>query len=116
MTGLVSLAAGQFNLDGVFTGTNTWEAGADLVGTNVLYGTLSWSSGSWQEATSVTVAAGAALLANAGGGTNYLGCPFTNYGTFDWAGGGLSGKLHHRQRWIVGCPGRSHPDGDGGDH
>lgn len=92
MTGLVSLAAGQFTLDGVVAGTNTWEAGADLVGTNVLYGTLSWSSGSWQEATSVTVAIGATLLANAGGGTNYLDCPFTNYGIFDWAGGGLQGS------------------------
>ena len=43
--GLFNLAGGNFNLNGLVTGTNTWLNGANLAGTNVIQGALSWYAG-----------------------------------------------------------------------
>jgi hypothetical protein len=91
-SGLTVLSGGYFSFSGTVTTTNTWEDGADLLGQNVIFGSLTWISGTWAGAQSVTIATNATLIVAGGDGTNDLSdCNVTNYGTVEWTGGTLQG-------------------------
>ena len=90
--GLTVLSAGNFNLNGTVTGTNTWEDIGNLVGTCVINGTLTWVGGSWNPTTSVTIPAGNAVLAVGGtGNLDFNATTVINNGVFAWASGTLRG-------------------------
>jgi len=55
LTGIVQLAGGTFNINGMVTSANVQLNGAVLHGDNVLSGTFTWIYGAWNSS-SVTVA------------------------------------------------------------
>ena len=84
--GVTVLSSGGFNLNGTITGTNTWENQGNLVGNNVINGTLIWMGGNWNSATSVTIASNSTLTV-AGGNNAMSGCLVTNNGAVLWESG-----------------------------
>jgi len=86
--GLLNLSAGNFNLNGLVTDTNTWLTSANLAGTNVVHGALTWAGGNWDSAT-VTIATNSTVIGNAGFGVNLdmSSTIVTNNGTFTWMSG-----------------------------
>ena len=87
--GLTVLSSGNFNLNGTMTGTNTWQNGGNLVGTTVINGALTWVSGNWNGAPSVTIPASSALLITTANNHDLPNCLVTNYGTVVWNGGDI---------------------------
>jgi hypothetical protein len=95
--GLVNLAGGNFTVNGTVTGTNTWLNGANLTGTNVIQGALTWNGGTWNAAQYVTIAtnstlliAGTTLYGN--NGLNDMNTTIvTNNGTVAWSSGTVRG-------------------------
>jgi hypothetical protein len=88
--GLTVLSAGNFNLNGTVTGTNTWEDAGNLAGTNVIQGALTWVGGNWNPSYFVTIATNSTLFV-AGGGNNldFNGVIVTNNGIVKWSSGTL---------------------------
>src|ERR1017187_62937 len=81
--GTTILVDGSYNLNGTATGTNLVEYGADLIGTTVINGGLTWFAGSWIGA--VTVASNSVVNIALASNDHYLGnCIVTNYGTVNW--------------------------------
>ena len=91
--GLTVLSSpGYFTFNGTVTGTNTWQDGGDLVGTNVINGGLTWVGGNWNNAAFVTIATNCTVIVAGGGGNNDMaGCIVTNNGTVAWASGTIRG-------------------------
>jgi len=89
--GLTVLSVGSFNLNGTVTGTNTWENGGSLAGTSFINGALTWQSGSWNNAASVTITANSKLLVAGGADHDMQNTVVTNYGTVAWGGGRIRG-------------------------
>ena len=90
--GLTSFdSPGNFTLNGMVTGTNTWLSSGNLAGTNVINGALTWVGGTWSGAT-VTISANTTVLVVGGGGNNDMnGAVVTNNGTVAWASGTIRG-------------------------
>ena len=81
--GTTILVSGSYNLNGTATGTNLVEDGADLIGTTVINGGLTWFAGSWIGA--VTVASNSVVNIARASNAHYLGnCIVSNYGTVNW--------------------------------
>ena len=102
--GLTVLSAGNFNLNGTVTGTNTWENDGNLVGTNFIHGALTWVGGLWNSAASVTVTPNSRVVVAGGGGNIDMAGPVvTNYGTVAWASGtirgGNNGAIYNYGLW-----------------
>jgi len=91
--GLTVLSAGNFNLNGTVTGTNTWEDAGLLAGTNVIRGAFTWLAGNWNSSAFVTVATNSTLIVAGGTGNNLdlNGVVVTNSGTVRWSSGRLRG-------------------------
>ena len=90
--GVTVFSSGNFNLNGTVTPTNLIENAGNLVGANVINGALTWQSGNWNSAGSVTVATNSTLIVNGGTGGNDLANAFmTNNGTVLWASGTIRG-------------------------
>jgi hypothetical protein len=86
--GTLWFSAGNFNLNGTLTGTNVIENAGNLVGNNVVQGTLQWQAGQWNPATSVTIANNSTVNIAGGSGNMYMyGELITNYGTVTWSSG-----------------------------
>ncbi len=91
-TGITYLNAGSFTINGAVTSSNTWQYGGNLVGNNVLNGALTWVSGNWNSASSVTIASNAVLFVAGGTGANDMaGTVVTNNGTVAWVSGSIRG-------------------------
>ena len=89
--GLMVLNAGNFNLNGTVTGTNTWENNGNLVGTNVIKGALTWVGGLWNSAV-VTITNNSTVIVVGGGGLNDMpNCIVTNFGMVAWTSGQIRG-------------------------
>jgi hypothetical protein len=85
--GLTVLSQGNFNINGTVTGTNTWEDAGDLVGINVINGSLTWIAGTWSGAT-MTISSNSSVLIDGGTGNNDMnGTALTNNGTVEWVSG-----------------------------
>jgi len=96
-TNLVQLG-GNTTINGNITAPNLQLTGngASLSGTNVLLGTLTWSSGSL--AGILTIPSNSVLNIVAGGGDGFNGLILTNFGTVNWTNAtlyGLSGLNAH---------------------
>ena len=93
--GLLNLAGGNFTLNGMLTGTNTWQTGGTLgTNANVINGYLTWVSGTWNGAGSVTITPNSTLLVAGAGGTgnNDLNATVvTNLGSVVWSSGAIRG-------------------------
>ena len=103
--GLTVLSGASININGAATGANTWQAGGNLVGTNVIRGALTWVAGVWNGASSVTIAPNTELIVAGGGGVNDMpNTVVTNDGTVTWSSGEIrGGKWHgHLQLRAVG--------------
>ena len=85
--GTTYLNAGSFNINGATTSGNVVENAGNLVGNNVINGTLTWVAGNWDNA-AVTIDNGSAVTVAGGGGNNDLGnTVVTNNGTVAWSSG-----------------------------
>ncbi len=85
--GLTALSSGGFNLNGTVTGSNTWEVGGNLVGTNVIIGGLNWNLGTWNSIY-MTITTNSTVSITGGAGDNdFNGSIATNYGTVLWESG-----------------------------
>src|SRR5207249_2673863 len=78
--GTVSLQSGAFTLNGAITSTNLQEVGGTLVGTNVINGVLNWANGTWNTASSVTIATNSVLNIVSASDHDLANCALTNYG------------------------------------
>src|ERR1039457_6536070 len=87
-TGTTYFSSGNFILNGTATGTNVIENAANLVGTVVIKGALTWQNGSWNN-TVVTVPATSVLNITTANNHSIGGCILTNSGTVNWSGGQL---------------------------
>ena len=85
------LLAATSILNGLVTGTNTWLNGANLAGTNVIQGGLSWYAGTWNPSYSVTIATNSTVIAAGSGNLDFNDVIVTNNGTVAWANGTLRG-------------------------
>ena len=90
-TGTTYLNAGTFNIVGTATSGNVVQNAGNLVGNNVINGTLTWVAGNWNSAT-VTISNNSVVTA-AGGGANLdmNAAAVTNYGTLEWLSGIIRG-------------------------
>ena len=102
--GSVWLASGAFTLNGIITSPNVQELGGTLVGTNVLNGVLNWTNGTWNGASSVTIASNGAPNIVSAFDHDLPNCALTNYGTVVWSGGGCAAAATpgHRST-TLGC-------------
>ena len=89
--GSVSLQSGAFTLNGIITSPNVQEVGGTLVGTNVINGVLTWANGTWNNASSVTIASNGVLNIVSAFDHDLPSCALTNYGTVVWSAGRVRG-------------------------
>ena len=90
--GLTTLEAANYTINGTVTGTNTWETdNGNLVGANVINGSLTWVSGNWNSGgtVSVTITSNSLLtiIGGAGAGMDMQNAIVTNKGTVQWVSG-----------------------------
>jgi hypothetical protein len=109
-SGVMTLAGGNFTINGAVTGSNTVENAGNLTGTNVIRGQLIWSGGAWSGASSVTVTTNSTVFLAGGVSSMYLySCLVTNYGTVVWLsgypnGGSVPGTLiYNYGLWDCQC-------------
>ena len=67
------------------------NAGALVVGTNVIHGALQWQGGVWNGAASVTVATNSIVFADSGNDHDFVNTVVTNLGTVIWTQGRFRG-------------------------
>ena len=87
--GSLALSVGNFNLNGTVTGTNVYESNGNLVGNNVINGSLNWyGPGNWNSASSVTISVNSTLIIDGShnGNVNLAmnNVVMTNFGTVTW--------------------------------
>jgi hypothetical protein len=89
--GQMVLATGTFTINGMLTTSNVVQDGANLTGTNLIQGAMTWASGPWTGSV-VTIAPASAVYVSGGAGTNdFSNTIITNRGTLAWTSGTLSG-------------------------
>src|ERR1035438_2442665 len=92
--GTTYLNAGSFNINGATTSGNVVENAGNLVGTNVINGTLTWAAGTWYSAV-VTITNNSTVTVAGGGGNNDMqNAVVTNYGTLAWSSGTIRSEEH----------------------
>ncbi len=90
--GRTHLSQGNFTINGTTTASNVIENAGSLINTNIIKGALTWVTGNWNGAASVTIATNSLLIITGGAGVNDLpNCVVTNYGTVAWASGTIRG-------------------------
>ncbi len=90
-TGTTYLNTGNFNIVGTATSGNVVENAGNLVGNNVINGTLTWVAGNWNSAT-VTISNNSIVTVAGGVGVNDMNAAaVTNNGTVAWASGQIRG-------------------------
>lgn len=88
--GLTALNAGIFTINNTTTTTNTWETGGNL-GASVINGGLTWSSGLWNNAGTITMLSNSLVKVVGGADHDMANCVITNRGTVAWSGGRIRG-------------------------
>jgi uncharacterized delta-60 repeat protein len=89
-TGSTVLANGNYTVNGTVTGTNFIQSGASLINANVINGGLTWLSGSWGGA--VTITSNSVVNIYSGGNSHDLpDCVITNLGMVNWISDNLLG-------------------------
>ena len=101
------LNGGSFNINGATTSGNVTENAGNLVGTNVINGTLTWAAGNWN-GTVVTITTNSTVTVAGGGGLNDMpNCIVTNNGTVEWASGQIRGNggtfIYNYGLWDAQC-------------
>ena len=90
--GLTYLSSGSFTINGTVTPTNLIENAANLAGSNVITGGLTWQAGVWNNAASVTIATNSTLVVAGGFGYNDMANTVViNNGTVQWESGTIRG-------------------------
>lgn len=108
-SGVLNLAAGSFNINGMVLTSNAQLTGGALAGTNVLRGGMTWVGGQWNGADLVTLPAGSVLSIMSANDHDLASCVFRNFGTVVWTagrirGGGTPGTdIYNLGTWEARC-------------
>ncbi len=109
VSGNVLLNGGYFTINGTATTTTVQETGGLLAGSNVLAGGFTWSSGNWNSASSVTVAANSELDITSAANHDMANCTLANNGKVEWIAGPIRGgsnpgsTINNNNLWEVQC-------------
>jgi hypothetical protein len=89
--GATYLSQGSFNINGTATGAKVIENAGNLVGTNVINGTLNWLGGVWNSATIAILSNSTVIVAGGENNMDMNVAMVTNYGVLTWSSGTIRG-------------------------